>query len=202
MRRRTMDTNNMERKFEEACAGMELKDCRDLRPGVMAAIRGGAGRRESRRPLRAAAFAAAAVVLMLSIPGATQSIVNGIKRLFSSDYAVKIGDQPEVGGVLISADGEMKEIKAGDMLLRVRVTSVDEKTAKLEMELSYERGVPAGMTHKICSRPTILVMKGKTAEVSVSNNMGVPVYKFRLTPVEKDGAAYSGRLVPLPPSGQ
>ncbi len=192
-----MESKDMEKKFYEACAGMELKNCRDLRPGVMAAIRGGAAARKYRRPLWAAGFAAAAVVLMLAIPGATQSIVNGIKRLFSSEYAVKIGDQPEVSGTLISMDGETREIKAGDMLLQVRVTSMDERRAKVELTLSYERALPGGMERKIYSKPTLLVMKGKTAEVSVSNNMGVPMYKFRMTPAEKDAAAYSGQLVPL-----
>ncbi|OGR53295.1 MAG: hypothetical protein A2049_06505 [Elusimicrobia bacterium GWA2_62_23] len=197
-----MENTDMENKFNEACAGMELKDCRDLRPGVMAAIRGGAAARTYRRPLWAAGFAAAAVVLMLAIPGATQSIVNGIKRLFSSEYAVKIGDQPEVGGTLISADGELKEIKAGDMLLQVRVTSLDEKMAKVQLILSYERSGPGGVERKIFSKPTIVAMKGKQFEMMVSNNLGVPVYKFRMTPVEKGAAEYSGRLVPLSSGGQ
>lgn len=190
---------DMEKKFDEACADIELKDCRDLRPGVMAAIRGGSAAGPYRRPLWAAGFAAAAVILMLSIPGATQSIVNGLKRLFSSEYGVKIGDQPEVKGTLISADGELKEIKAGDMLLQVRVTSMDEKKAKVELALSYERTGPNGVVRKIFSKPTIVVMKGKTAEMVVTNDLGVPVYKFRMTPVEKDDGAYSGQLLPLPP---
>jgi len=55
---------------------------------------------------------------------------------------------------------------------------------------------------KIFSKPTIVAMKGKQFEMMVSNNLGVPVYKFRMTPVEKGAAEYSGRLVPLSSGGQ
>lgn len=191
-----MNDTEMEKKFDAACSGLEFKDCRDLRPGVMAAIRG--ERARSNRPLWAAGFAAAAVVIVLSIPGASQSIINGIKRIFSSDYAVQIGGAPEIKGTLISVDGELREIRAGDTLLQVRVTSFDETRAKIELTVSHESRTPEGLQRKILSKPTILTMKGTTAEVTVTNNSGVPVYKFRMTPVEKADGSYSGELLPLP----
>ncbi len=189
-----MNETELENKFDAACAGLELKDCRDLRPGVMAAIRG--GQANPYRSLWAAGFAAAAVVVVLSIPGASQSIINGLKRIFSSEYAVKIGGQPEVKGTLISADGETSEIRAGAMLLQVRVTSVDEARAKIQLTVSYETRTDQGLQRRILSKPTILTMKGKSAEIMVSNDKGEPVYKFRMVPVEKDGG-YSGSLEPV-----
>ncbi|MBI4349971.1 MAG: hypothetical protein HY550_00885 [Elusimicrobia bacterium] len=189
-----MNDAELEKKFDAACASLELKDCRDLRPAVMSAIRGGQPRPS--RSLWAAGFAAAAVVVVLSIPGASQSIINGIKRIFSSEYAVKIGGRPEVKGTLISADGETSEIRAGDLLLQVRVTSVDEARAKIQLTVSCEVRTAKGLERKILSKPTILTMKGKSAEIMVSDNKGEPVYRFKMVPVEKVGG-YSGSLEPV-----
>lgn len=187
-------SDTFENKFDEACRGTELKDCRDLRPAVMAAIR--RGEPAPRRARWAAAFAAGAVVVVLSIPGASQNLIAGLKRIFSSAYSVKVAGAPELKGTLISADGEMKEIRAGDMLLQVRVTSVDEKRVKIELTISSETAVPGGRKRKIVSKPTILTMKGRSAEVMVSNGKGETLYKLKMVPVEMEGV-YSGSLEPL-----
>lgn len=191
-----MNTKNLEKKFDEACSGIPLREPRDLWPGVRAGITGARGEAFGRRSAWAAGLAAAAVIVVLSIPGATQSIKNGLKRLFSSAYSVSIGGQ-QASGTLISMDGEEKEIRSGDVLLRVKVTSVDERTAKVELSVFYEGLQPDGTMRKLVSKPTILTMKGKAAEVMVTNNMGKPVYKFRIVPTETDPAVYSGDMVPI-----
>ena len=191
-----MNEKDLEKKFGEACAGVPLREPRDLWPGVRAGITGRRVSAFGRRSAWAAGFAAAAVIVVLSMPGATQSIKNGLKRLFSSAYSVSIGGQ-QASGTLISMDGEEKEIKSGDMLLKVKVSSWDEKTAMVELSVFYEGLQPDGSTRKLISHPKILAMKGRAAEITVTNNTGKPVYKFRIVPTETDPTVYSGDIVPI-----
>ncbi len=191
-----MNEKALEKKFEEGCAGLPLREPRDLWPGVRAGITAPRASGFGRRSAWAAGFAAAAVIVVLSMPGATQSIKNGLKRLFSSAYSVNMGGQ-EASGTLISMDGEEREIRSGDMLLKVKVSSVDEKTAMVELSVFYEGIQPDGSMRKLVSRPKILTMKGRAAEVTVTNNTGKPVYKFRIVPTETDPGVYSGAVVPI-----
>lgn len=191
-----MNDKELEGKFNEACVGVPLREPRDLWPGVRAGITAPRGRAFGRGAAWAAGLAALAVIVTLSIPGAAQGIKNGLKRLFSSVYSVTIGGH-EVSGTLISMDGEEKEVRGGSMLLRVRVSSFDERTAKVQLSVFYEGPQPDGSMRKLVSRPTILTMKGRAAEITVSDNAGKPVYKFRIVPTETDPAVYSGDMVPI-----
>ncbi|MDQ7774325.1 MAG: hypothetical protein RDU13_12500 [Elusimicrobiales bacterium] len=191
-----MNDTDLEKKLDAACSGITLREPRDLWPGVRAGITSARGAAFGRRSAWAAGLAAVAVIVVLSIPGAAQSIKDGLRRLFSSAYSVTIGGR-EASGTLISMDGEEKEIRSGDMLLRVRVSSFDEKMAKVELSVFYEGRQPDGSMRKLVSRPTVLTMKGRAAEVTVTNNAGKPVYKFRIVPTEADPDVYSGDMVPI-----
>jgi len=195
-----MKNNDLEKVFDSACGDIPLKEPRDLWPGVRMGIK---GRGEHARPAKnlwAAGLSAAAVLLVLSIPGATESIKNGIKKLFSSAYSVQLGGNAAANGTLISADGELKQIRAGDMLLEVRVTDMDERSAMIELSVFYTGKQADGSVRKLISKPRILAMKGKPAEITVTDNQGKPVYKFKMTPTEKDPASYTGTLAPIPPA--
>ena len=192
-----MNNERLENTFNEACAEIKLKEPRNLWPGVRAAITAHRGRDMNRRPLWAAGFAGAAVVLILIIPGAAQSIKKGIMRIFSSAYSVQLGGQPAASGILISVDGETKEIKVGDMLLQVRVSSFDKNTVMIELSVYSTAKQPDGSVNKLISKPKIVTMKGKTAEIMVTDSQGVPVYKFRMTPLEDTPAAYNSTLDPI-----
>ena len=196
-----MKNNDLEKVFDSACGDIPLKEPRDLWPRVRMGIKKSSG--QSRRPTRtlwAAGLSAAAVLLVLSIPGATESIKKGIKKLFSSAYSVQLGENAAASGTLISADGELKEIRAGDMLLEVRVTDFDEQRVMIALSVFYTGKQPDGSVKKQISKPKILTMKGKSAEITVTNNQGKPVYKFKMTPTEKDPAAYTGTLAPITPA--
>jgi len=194
-----MKTNDLEKTFDAVCGNIPLKEPRDLWPGVSLGIK---ERRQHGRPVKtlwAVGFSAAAVLIVLSIPGASESIKNGIKKLFSSAYSVQLGNNAAASGTLLSADGELKEIRSGDMLLEVRVTSISQDKAKIELSVLHTGKQADGSARKLMSKPTIIVMKGKSAEVMVTNNQGLPVYKLKMTPTETDPAAYTGTLAPIPP---
>ena len=194
-----MKNNDLEKVFDSACGDIPLKEPRDLWPGVRMGIKGRGEQARPARTLWAAGLSVAAVLLVLSIPGATESIKNGIRKLFSSAYSVQLGENAAASGTLISADGELKEIRAGDMLLEVRVTDFDEQRVMIALSVFYTGKQPDGSVKKLISKPKILTMKGKSAEITVTNNQGKPVYKFKMTPTEKDPAAYTGALAPITP---
>ena len=189
-----MINNDLEKVFDSACGDVPLKEPRDLWPGVRIGIMKRSGQSRPAKTLWAAGFSAAAVLLVLSIPGASESIKNGLRKLFSSAYTVQLGGNAAASGTLISADGELKEIRAGDMLLEVRVTDFDEQRAMIALSVFYTGKQPDGSVKKLISKPKILTMKGKAAEITVTDNHGKPVYKFKMTPAEKDPAAYTGTL--------
>ncbi|OGR64445.1 MAG: hypothetical protein A2X31_03885 [Elusimicrobia bacterium GWB2_63_22] len=194
-----MKDNDLEKMFDTVCADIPLKEPRDLWPEVSLGIK---VRREQSRPSRtfwAAGFSAAAVLIVLSIPGASENIKNGIRKLFSSAYSVQLGEGAPVRGTLISADGEVKEIRSGDMLLEVRVTNMDEQRVIIALSVFYTGKQPDGSVRKLIAKPKILAMKGKSAEVSVTDIHGKQVYKLKMTPVEKSPAAYTGTLSPVIP---
>lgn len=195
-----MKNNDLEKVFDSACGEIPLKEPRDLWPGVRMAIKKSGEQARPAKTLWAAGLSAAAVLVVLSIPGATESIKNGIRKLFSSAYSVQLGDNAAATGTLISADGEVKEIRAGDMLLEVRVTDFDEQRAMIALSVFYTGKQPDGSVKKLISKPKILTMKGRSAEITVTNNQGKPVYKFKMTPTEKDPAAYTGALAPITPA--
>jgi len=195
-----MKNNDLEKVFNAACGNIPLKEPCDLWPGVSMGIK---KNREHGRPAKtlwAIGFSAATVLIILSIPGASENIKNGIKRLFSSAYSVQLGEHAAASGTLISADGELKEIRAGDMLLEVRVTDMDEKSAMIELSVFYTGTQADGSVKKLISKPKIPTMKGKSAEIMVTDNQGKPVYNFKMTPTEKDPAAYTGTLAPIEPA--
>lgn len=195
-----MKDNDLEKVFDAACGDIPLKEPRDLWPGISMGIKGS---REQARPSKAiwaVGFSAAAVLVVLSIPGASESIKNGLKRIFSSAYSVQLGWNAAASGTLISANGELKQIRAGDMLLEVRVTDMDEQRAMIELSVFYTGKQADGSVRKLISKPRILAMKGKPAEITVTDNQGKPVYKFKMTPAEKDPATYSSVLSPINPA--
>ncbi len=194
-----MKNIDLEKVFDTECGNIPLKEPRDLWPGVRTGIKKTGGQSRPARTLWAAGFSAAAVLIVLSIPGATESIKNGLKKLFSSAYSVQLGENAAASGTLISADGELKEIRAGDMLLEVRVTDFDEQRAMIALSVFYTGKQADGSVKKLISKPKILTMKGKSAEITVTDNKGKPVYKFKMTPTEKDPAAYTGTLAPITP---
>lgn len=195
-----MKNNDLEKVFDSACGNIPLKEPRDLWPGVRMAIKKSGEQARPAKTLWAAGFSAAAVLLVLSIPGASESIKNGLRKLFSSAYSVQLGGNAAASGTLISADGEVKEIRAGDMLLEVRVTDFDERSAMIALSVFYTGKQPDGSVKKLISKPKILTMKGKSAEITVTDNHGKPIYKFKMTPTEKDPAAYTGTLAPIAPA--
>lgn len=195
-----MKNNDLEKVFDSACGEIALKEPRDLWPGVRMAIKKSGEQARPAKTLWAAGFSAAAVLLVLSIPGASESIKNGLRKLFSSAYSVQLGGNAAASGTLISADGEVKEIRAGDMLLEVRVTDFDERSAMIALSVFYTGKQPDGSVKKLISKPKILTMKGRSAEITVTNNQGKPVYKFKMTPTEKDPASYTGTIAPITPA--
>ena len=195
-----MKNNDLEKVFNAACGNIPLKEPRDLWPGVSMGIKGRQGQTRPSKALWTVGFAAAAVLVVISIPGASESIKNGLKRIFSSAYSVQLGGNAAANGTLISADGELKQIRAGDMLLEVRVTDMDERSAMIELSVFYTGKQADGSVRKLISKPRILAMKGKPAEITVTDNQGKPVYKFKMTPTEKDPASYTGTLAPIPPA--
>lgn len=192
-----MKNNDFEKKFDAACGNISLKEPRDLWPGVSMGIK---ERRKHGRPARTlwtVGFSAAAVLLILSIPGASESIGNVLRRMFSTDYSVQIGESAPENGVLISVDGEVKVIRAGDMLLEVRVTSMDEKAAKIELSV-FQTGIQSdGPDRKLLAKPTVVVMKGKKAEIIVADKGGKQMFKFIMTPTENIPDGYTGTLNPI-----
>jgi len=198
-----MKNSDFEKIFDTACGSIPLKQPRDLWPGVITGIK---ERREHTRPARTlwtVGFSAATVLLVLSIPGASESIKNGLKRIFSSAYSLQLGESTPASGTLISTDGEVKEIRAGDMLLEVRIMNIDEYGAKIEVSVFDTKRQPDGSVKKLMQKPIVMARKGSTAKIMVADNQGNPVYKFTITPSEKDPNAYTGSLAPIntAPSG-
>lgn len=192
-----MKNNDLEKVFDAACGNIPLKEPRDLWPGVVLGIKARRENNRSSRTFWAAGFSTAAVLIILSVPGASEGIKNAIRKLFSSAYSVQLGGNAPVSGTLISADGELKEIRAGDMLLEVRVTDFDEQRAMIALSVFYTGKQPDGSVKKLISKPKILTMKGRSAEITVTNSQGKPVYKFKMAPTEKAPAAYTGILLPI-----
>ncbi|OGS07151.1 MAG: hypothetical protein A2270_04845 [Elusimicrobia bacterium RIFOXYA12_FULL_51_18] len=195
-----MKNNDLEKNFDIACGNIPLKQPRDLWPGVFSGTK---EHRKHKRPAKtfwAVGFSTAAVLLVLSIPGASESIKNGLKLIFSSAYSLQMGGKTPESGTLFSADGEVKEIRAGDILLEVRIMNMDEYGAKIEVSVFDTSRQPDGSVKKLLQKPMLATRKGSKAKIMVADNQGNPVYIFTITPSEKDPNAYTGSLAPISPA--
>ncbi len=127
-------------------------------------------------------FACFAVIITLAIPGATETIKNGLKKLFSANYSLQIGQSDEISGTFIIEEGEIKKINTKDILVEIKMTSLDEKAVKINVSVFKKQ---KDGTLKLYSKPTIVTLKNTLASISVRDEMGAPIYKIEITPSEK-----------------
>ncbi len=188
-----LDDKDLETAFTAACRNRKAADAPDLWPGIEAAITRGHGARAGlyRKLGFAGAFAAVAfIVLGLAVPGFTQNAIDRIKRLFRGDFSLSLGGK-ELSGVLISEDGEEKEIKVDGNVVKVRMSPMYENSVliKLAVYLKNDKG-----ELKLVSKPSIVTLKGKQAEIKVTGFDGKEFYKFRIKP-EADTKTYRGDII-------
>lgn len=189
----TSDEKQLEATFLMICNSHEQAAAPDLWPGVEAAIAG--GRRAQSGVYRqlglAGAFAAIAVmVLLFAAPGFTQNALERIRQLLRGNFSLVMGGV-ELSGVLISEDGEEKELAVDGNVVRIKMTSMDKDSVLVA--LSVYRKLENGEL-KLMLRPKIMALKGKPAEIKVTGPDGKVLYKFAITP-DKDHATYRGNIV-------
>lgn len=184
-----MDEKNLENAFNRLCAGAGPTKSRDLWPEIRRRTVAAGAARPRRRVLLAAATAAAAFVVILSLPGVSRSIMTRLAKLFSSKYTVSVGGT-EYKGVLVSVEGERRELKAGDRFIQVKVSSVDERAVKVELRV-YSR------ERELLSKPTIVSATGKPLEIKVTGG-GTADFMFRMVPMEKQPGVYGASVYQLP----
>ncbi|MBI4657108.1 MAG: hypothetical protein HY746_10250 [Elusimicrobia bacterium] len=196
------DKENLEGVFNKICAQTKLLETRDLWPDIKNAVE--KPKRQIgflRQPLwsRTAVFAGLAVcaaVVVFFIPGASENIKNGIKKLFSINYSLQLRDSAEVLGGLLVTDAQAQEITINNMLLRIKVTSLDEKAVRIDVSI-FKKQTDGSL--KLLHNPAIVTLRGSPAEIQVSDEKE-PVYRLKLTPREqKDLTAYKCALEPIKP---
>lgn len=184
-----MDEKKLEDAFNRLCADPDMKKSRDLWPQVRLRTVAAGAPRPRNRARWALAAAAASFAMLLCIPGVSQSIMTRLARLFSSNYSVNVGGA-EFKGVLVSVEGERRELKAGDRFVQVKVSSVGERAVKVELSV-YSK------TRKLLSKPTIVGVVGKLMEIKVTGG-GDRDFMFRMVPMEKQPGVYDASVYPLP----
>ncbi len=185
-----MDEKNLENAFNRLCADTGIKKSRDLWPQVRQRTAAAGAIWPSRRAAWVLAASAAAFVVILSIPGVSQSIMTRLARLFSSNYSVRVGGA-EYKGVLVSVEGETRELRAGDRYVQVKVTSAGERAVKVEL-LVYSRD------RKLLAKPSLVSVTGKALEIKISGGDGAEDFMFRMVPAEKQPGSYSASVYQLP----
>ena len=141
------------------------------------------------------AFAAASLAVVLCIPGVAQSIKDRLARIFSSQYSVKLQDSTEMTGNLVSTDGEMRELRSGDTVLQIKVTSFEEKSVKVEAFVFKEQTISGKPARKLIAKPVIIGLIGHPLEIRIGNADSAK-FTLRMTPSERDKKDYSAALIP------
>jgi len=190
-----MDSNNMEKIFNDLCSNIEKKKCPDLWPQVRLAITPAQTAHIKYRAFRVTAFATAALAVVLCIPGVAQTIKDRLARIFSSQYSVKLPDSPEMTGNLVSTDGEMCELRSGGTILQVKVSSFGEKAVKIEAFVFKEQDVSGKPVRKVIAKPIIIGLIGRPLEMRVRNADSAE-FILKMTPSERDKKDYSAALIP------
>ncbi|MDO8804526.1 MAG: hypothetical protein Q7R35_08840 [Elusimicrobiota bacterium] len=190
-----MDKNNMETVFNDLCSNIEKKKCPDLWPRVRIAIEPTRNAAPKYRSLRAVAFAAASLAVVLCIPGVAQSIKDRLARIFSSQYSVKLLDSPEMTGVLVSTDGEMRELKSGNTILQVKTSSFEDKMVKIEAFVYEMQEIDGKPVRKLIAKPVIVGVIGRPLEIRIGNT-DRQKFVLKMTPSERDMKDYSAALIP------
>ena len=189
----TLNEKELEATFTAIRKDHEQGGTPDLWPAVEAAIT-----REQKGPGRvyrklsfAGAFAAIAVaVLVFSAPGFTQNAIERLKQLLGGNFSLSLGGV-ELSGVLISEDGEEKELNIDGNVVKIRMSSMSETTVLVELSV-YIKNEQGGL--KLVSKPKIVALKGKSAEIKVTGPNGKTNYTFKLTP-ETDPKTYRGNVL-------
>ncbi len=193
------DEENLEAVFNKICVRPEFYKPRDLWPGVRNAIK-----KQTRPgsffrpPLRSApavltGFAVCAALAVFLIPSTAKTIKGGLKKLFSLNYLVQLRDSPEIFGNLLVANAQAQEIVFNDMLLRIQITSVDEKAVKIDVSV-FKKQSDGSM--KLLSRPSIVTLRDKPAEIKVSDETGL-MYRLKMIPSEQgNSTVYKCSLKP------
>lgn len=188
----TLNEKELEAAFSAICARRAEAPAPDLWPGVEAAIaHGRAGQTGPYRKLGfAGAFAGIAMlVLLFTAPGFTQNALARLKGLLRGNFSLSLGGS-ELNGVLISEDGEEKEVRLDGNIVKVRMTPLSEDSVlvALAVYLKQEAG-----ELKLVSKPKIVAQKGKPARITVTSRDGKLRYKFAITPGEAP-ETYHGSL--------
>lgn len=190
-----MADNNMETIFNDLCSNIEKKKCPDLWPRVRAAIKPARTVVPKYRSMRAVAFAAASLAVVFCIPGVAQTIKDRLAGIFSSRYSIKLPDSPEMTGNLVSTDGEMCELRSGDTILQVKVSSFEEKSVKIEVIVFKEQDISGKPVRKLIAKPVIVGLIGRPLEVRIGN-ADSPRFILKMTPSERDKKDYSAVMIP------
>ena len=189
----TLDEKELETAFNAIYKDHEQGGTPDLWPAIKAAItrKQTAHVRVYRKLSFAGAFAAIAVgVLLFSAPGFTQNALERLKQLLGGNFSLSLGGA-ELSGVLISEDGEEKELNIDGNVVKIRMSSLSERTVLIELAV-YMKNEQGGL--KLVSRPKIVAVKGKSAEIRVTGPDGKTRYRFKLTP-ETDQKTYRGNVL-------
>lgn len=188
----TLNEKELETAFNAICKDHDQSGTPDLWPAIKAAITRKQKEHPRYRKLSfAGAFAAIAVVVLLfSAPGFTQNAIERLKQLLGGNFSLSLGGA-ELSGVLISEDGEEKELNIDGNVVKIRMSSLSETTVLVELAV-YMKNEQGGL--KLVSKPKIVAVKGKSAEIRVTGSDGKARYRFKLTP-ETDPKTYRGNVL-------
>ncbi|MBU2530884.1 MAG: hypothetical protein KKD35_07595 [Elusimicrobia bacterium] len=192
----TKNENHLETDFNSICENTKTHQAPDLWPKIKTQIeKSEKGFSLWKQSLwsKGLVFACFAVIITLAIPGATETIKNGLKKLFSSNYSLQIGRSDEISGTFIIEEGEIKKINTKDILVEIKMTSLDEKAVKINVSV-FKKQKDGSL--KLYSKPAIVALRNTLATISVTDQNGVPIYKIGLTPSEKP-AKYKGSFQKL-----
>jgi hypothetical protein len=174
----TLNEKELETTFNAICKDHKQGETPDLWPAIEAAIT-----RKQKDHGR--------VYSKLSFAGAFAAIaVERLKQLLGGNFSLSLGGT-ELSGVLISEDGEEKELNIDGNVVKIRMSSMSESMVLIELAV-YMKDEQGGL--KLVSKPKIAAVKGKSAEIRVTGPDRKTKYKFKLTP-ETDPKTYRGNVL-------
>jgi len=188
-----MDDKNLEKVFTALCSEIGGKKCPDLWPRIRMAI-GPVRKANKYRRLRAVGFAAALLAVVFCIPGVSQTVRDGLARIFLSSYFIKVPYAGEISGELVSADGEEREFKSGDTVLLVKVSSFGENSVKVDVSVFVERDVYGKPERRLIAKPAVVGVVGRPLEMRIGG--GEQEFVLKMTPSERNAKDYSTVMVP------
>ena len=182
----------LEMTFNAICKDHSPAEPPDLWPAVESAITH--KQKDHIRARRRLGFAGAlaaitVIVLFFAAPGFTQNAIRHLRQLLGGAFSLSMGDR-EISGVLITENGEEKELTIDGNVVKVKMTPMYENSVLIGLSV-YIRNEAGEL--RLVSMPKVVTLKGTPAEIKVTGLDGKVIYKFTLTP-ETDAKFYRGNI--------